>query len=233
MPAETLLKQLRLLVRRTDYDSRQAILERGRQRLLRWFAAGAKNMLNGNMSLPKPTQTWVEKHRPDLLQLLDKNVPTAQKYNVILRPGGGGFLGGVIIRAIMRWQQREQTKHKGRQKSSVPRQRQPRKRKSPQKKKKSPRKRTRKRNTSQVRAPSVGTTPSGFKSTFRPVDPGPSNKIIRPMGPVTPLKILKPFQPLVSQFQPLSSPQAGPSQPKLPRYTLRKTRQKTWKLIDQ
>jgi hypothetical protein len=187
MPTASILKQLRLLVQQKDHASRQTVLERGRQILLKWFTAGARNMVNGNMRLTKPTLKWVDKHKDELTQLVDKNVDNDVKYKIILKPGGGGFLGGVIIRAILRWQQREQTKQRQGQRQQ--RQRRPKTKKAPKNKSKSRKKKKnkRKKTSSPVTSPINGR----FVQTFQPLNRGvttSNGKFIQPFQPLRPYK---------------------------------------------
>ncbi|KAL4223383.1 hypothetical protein ACF0H5_016853 [Mactra antiquata] len=45
----------------------------------------------------------MEKHRHELEQLQDDNIDLDTKRQLILKPGGSGFLGSVMIRSLLRW----------------------------------------------------------------------------------------------------------------------------------
>ena len=55
------------------------------------------------MKLPKQTQRFMDRHQHDVRKLASAIVVPETKRSIILKPGGGGFLGGVIIRSLIRW----------------------------------------------------------------------------------------------------------------------------------
>ena len=55
------------------------------------------------MKLPKQTQKFMDRHQDDVQKLASAIVDPEVKRSIILKPGGGGFFGGVIIRSLIRW----------------------------------------------------------------------------------------------------------------------------------
>ncbi|KAK6178194.1 hypothetical protein SNE40_013004 [Patella caerulea] len=82
---------------------------RARVGLLQWFKLAANHLLNGNIQpLHAQHKKWVERNRQVLTQLTEKNMPTTEKLSLIMKPGGRGFFGGVLIRILARWKERLQ-----------------------------------------------------------------------------------------------------------------------------
>lgn len=82
---------------------------RARIGLLQWFKLAANHLLNDNIQpLHAQHKKWVERNRQVLTQLTEKNMPTAEKLSLIMKPGGRGFFGGVLIRILLRWKERLQ-----------------------------------------------------------------------------------------------------------------------------
>ena len=107
-----LVKILRKLRREKDGNKRQDLVDLGRQALLKWFSMGARNMINGSLPLTKPTQNYVKRNFQLLKTLADKHTSADEKRQIILRRGGAGFLGGIIIRTMLQWPQREPNRQK-------------------------------------------------------------------------------------------------------------------------
>ena len=105
-----LLQHLQRFSQERNPETRKALLQIEKKALMRWFAMGAKNLLNGNVYLTKPTKRFVQKHLGDIRKLKDPAVQDRTKMNIILKRGGQGFLGAVIIRALLRRQEREPVK---------------------------------------------------------------------------------------------------------------------------
>ena len=55
------------------------------------------------MKLPKQTQKFMDRHQDDVRKLASAIVDPEVKRSIILKPGGGGFFDGVIIRSLIRW----------------------------------------------------------------------------------------------------------------------------------
>ena len=102
-----LIDLLRKLNSTKDARRRQFLLQEGRKSLLNWFGMGATNMINGSMPMTKPTEKFVKRHFDILRAIADRNTDPEVKRRLILKRGGAGFLGGVIIRNMMQWPQRD------------------------------------------------------------------------------------------------------------------------------
>lgn len=63
--------------------------------------AGAKNLLKGVIPINKQTQRFIDKHREDLSVIANKKVNDDNRIKAILKRGGAGFVGGVIIRHLL------------------------------------------------------------------------------------------------------------------------------------
>lgn len=70
---------------------------------MKWFLAGAKNLLKGVIPIKKQTQRFIDKHREDLSVIANKKVNDDNRIKAILKRGGAGFVGGVIIRHLLKW----------------------------------------------------------------------------------------------------------------------------------
>ena len=55
------------------------------------------------MKLPKQTQKFMHRHQDDVRKLASAIVDPEVKRSIILKPGGGGFFGGLIIRSLIQW----------------------------------------------------------------------------------------------------------------------------------
>lgn len=89
----------------------QLVKNTGRARigLLQWFKLAANHLLKGNIQpLHAQHKKWVERNRQVLTQLTERNMPTTEKLSLIMKPGGRGFFGGVLIRILLRWKERLQ-----------------------------------------------------------------------------------------------------------------------------
>lgn len=98
-----ILRLLKLLQGERNPQKRQEIIELSRKTLLKWFLIGAKNLLGGSIPIDKQTQRFIEKHREDLKTIADKKANEDNRLKAILKRGGAGFLGGVIIRNLLKW----------------------------------------------------------------------------------------------------------------------------------
>ena len=71
--------------------------------MIKWFSLAARKIVQGKMKLPKQTQKFMDRHQDDVRKLASAIVDPEVKHIIILKPGGGGFFGGVIIRSLIRW----------------------------------------------------------------------------------------------------------------------------------
>ena len=74
--------------------------------LLQWFKLAAMHLLKGNIKpLHAQHKKWVENNR-DVLEQLTNNIPVTDKLALVMKPGGQGFFGGILIRILVRWKER-------------------------------------------------------------------------------------------------------------------------------
>ena len=71
--------------------------------MIKWFSLAARKIVQGKIKLPKQTQKFMDRHQDDVRKLASAIVDPEVKRSIILKPGGGGFFGGVIIRSLIRW----------------------------------------------------------------------------------------------------------------------------------
>lgn len=98
-----LIRALYNLGREHDSLKRKSLLNAGLIEMIKWFSLAARKIMEQKMLLPKQTQKFMEKHRDDVRKLASPLVDPESKRNIILKRGGGGFFGGVIIRSLIRW----------------------------------------------------------------------------------------------------------------------------------
>ena len=78
---------------------KKSLLNAGLIEMIKLFTLAARKIVQGKMKLPKQTQKFMDRHQDDVRKLASAIV----KHSIILKPGGGGFFGGVIIRSLIRW----------------------------------------------------------------------------------------------------------------------------------
>jgi hypothetical protein len=76
----------------------------GRKTLLNWFAMGARNLLREVLPVNKVTEWFIHSHRQESSTIADKNADEGERRKAILKRGGAGFLGGIIIRHLFKWE---------------------------------------------------------------------------------------------------------------------------------
>ena len=121
------LPALQNLSQQTNKFEKKAVLKAGLKEILKWFTLAAKNIIENKIKLPKQTTTFMTKHREEIQRLADPSIDEEIKRKIILKPGRGGFLGGVIIRSLLRWDESKTARKFG---DRHPRKRAPRKKKS-------------------------------------------------------------------------------------------------------
>ena len=131
--SHSILTALQKLSQQTNRVEREAVLKAGLKEILKWFTLAAKNIIESKIELPKQTTTFMTKHREEIQRLADPSIDEEIKRKIILKPGGAGFLGGVIIRSLLRWDGSKTARKFG---YRHPRKRAPRKKKSSKSKKK-------------------------------------------------------------------------------------------------
>ena len=101
--SKSILHALQNLSQQTNKHAREALLKAGLKEILKWFSLAAQNIIEDKIKLPKQTAAYISKHKEDVRKLTDPLISEDDKRRIILKPGGGGFLGGVIIRSLLRW----------------------------------------------------------------------------------------------------------------------------------
>lgn len=114
-----LIRALYNLSREPNTVKRKQLLNEGLLEMIKWFSLAARKIVEGKMKLPKQTKKFMEKHKDDLRKLTSTMVNSDVKRNIILKPGGGGFLGGVIIRTLIRWDGNKILRRFAKKKTSV------------------------------------------------------------------------------------------------------------------
>ena len=98
-----LIRALYNLSREHDSHKRKSLLNAGLIEMIKWFSLAARKIVQGKMKLPKQTQKFMDRHQDHVRKLASSIVDPEVKRSIILKPGGGGFFGGVIIRSLIRW----------------------------------------------------------------------------------------------------------------------------------
>ena len=101
--SKSILHALKNLSVEQSKFQRAAILDAGFKEISKWFSFAAQAILENKIKLPKQTQNYINKHKEDVRKLADPLTNETEKRRIILKPGGGGYLGGVIIRNLLRW----------------------------------------------------------------------------------------------------------------------------------
>ena len=77
---------------------------------MRWFLVGAKNLLKGVIPLNKKDEQFVARHREDMRIIGSKRFSDGDRKKALLKRGGAGFLTGVIIRHLLKWDETKKNK---------------------------------------------------------------------------------------------------------------------------
>lgn len=59
--------------------------------------------MKGVIPINKQTQRFIDTHREDLKVIATKKVNDDNRIRAILKRGGAGFIGGVSIRHLLKW----------------------------------------------------------------------------------------------------------------------------------
>ena len=194
--SKSVLTALQNLSQQTNRVEREAVLKAGLKEILKWFTLAAKNIIENEIKLPKQTTTFMKKHREEIQRLADPSIDEEIKRKIILKPGGGGFLGSVIIRSLLRWDGSKTARKFG---DRHPRKRAPRKKKTSKEKsskktssskksskKKSSKKKSSKKRTSRQNSPSTSVPISSPNTSHMDVSmsanlspiPSPRNSLV-------------------------------------------------------
>ena len=166
--SHSVLTALQDLSQQTNRVGRDAVLKAGLKEILKWFTLAAKNIIENKIKLPKQTTTFMTKHREEIQRLADPSIDEEIKRKIILKPGGGGFLGCVIIRSLLRWDGSKTARKFGDDRHS--RKRAPRKEKSSKSsKKKSSKKKSSKKKSSKKKSSKKRTSRQHSPSTSVPI----------------------------------------------------------------
>ena len=98
-----IIQALEALSVESDDNLRKLLLRSSLKEMIKWFTLAARKLIQGQITVPKQTQTYINKHKNEISQLADAGVDLDTKKQIILKPGGGGFLGGVLIRSLLKW----------------------------------------------------------------------------------------------------------------------------------
>ena len=204
-----LIRALYNLSREHDSNKRKTLLNVGLMEMIKWFSLAARKIAEHKMKLPKQTQKFMDKHKDDVRKLASPLVNADTKRDIILKPGGGGFFGGVIIRSLIRWDGnkilRRFSQKKGNKKKKSGKKKSQKKKKSPKKKQNS--KRKIKVNdrfvTVRVKKPRKPPSPVAGPSTAR--TPSPNLSLRTPTPFSSPNLSLRTPSPFSTQFSTPSS----------------------------
>ena len=120
MPQRKLVSLLKRLRRERDPQKREKLIRLGRKALMKWFLLGAANMLKGVIPLNKRDKLFVEKHRQDFNIISGSRASDEDRKKALLKRGGAGFLGGTIIRHLLKWEEKKKKKGRRRGPGGLP-----------------------------------------------------------------------------------------------------------------
>lgn len=111
-------RALKLLGAETDPTNRELILKAGHKKLIKWFTLISNKILSNLIPMPGPSKTFMTKHKQVLQLIANKRTPLKEKNKLILTKGGTGFLGGVLIRTFMNWEEKKNNKRTPKKKNN-------------------------------------------------------------------------------------------------------------------
>ena len=68
---------------------------------------GARNLLKGVIPLNKRDRQFVVRHHKDFDVISNSQASDEERKKVLLKRGRAGFLGGVIIRHLLKWNEQK------------------------------------------------------------------------------------------------------------------------------
>ena len=98
-----LIRALYNLSREHDSHERKSLLNAGLIERIKCLSLAAQKTIQGKMKLHSQSQTFIGKHQDNFRKLVSAIVDPEVKRSIILKPGGGGFFSGVIIRSLILW----------------------------------------------------------------------------------------------------------------------------------
>lgn len=228
-----LIRALYNLSREHDTKKRQTLLNAGLIEMIKWFSLAARKIAEGKMKLPKQTQKFMDRHKTEIRKLASPMVDADTKRQLILKPGGGGFFGGVIIRTLIRWDGNKILRRFTKRSRSPKKKTQKKKKSKKNKKKKSKKtKKSHKRRPRKIKINDRFVTVR-VKKPRKPTPSPPLNTSAHLLGSRTPSPLLissplstppsslrrigerlssqkKTPSPTLARFSPLSSPEESP-----------------------
>jgi hypothetical protein len=81
---------------------RLQLVEMGRKALLKWFAMGARILLQRSLPVNRVIERYIQSHIQELSTIAYKNADEGERKKAILKRGWNGFIGGTIIRHLLK-----------------------------------------------------------------------------------------------------------------------------------
>ena len=216
-----LIRALYGISREKNPHLRSRLLEASLKEVLRWFTLTARQLLQGIIDIPHQTKRFFERNKVALTQLADPRTDTQTKKQIILKPGGSGSLGGVIIRSLLKWdpnapkvfsKMKKKVKPSPKKKRTGHKTKTRRQKSPPTKKKKSPQKTksTRKRGTSARTQPYIRQPRPAAAATVTVASPVASSSSTSPLLVMPPKPNLTRVFPNLMKHWKSASPKTTP-----------------------